>query len=136
MNEFIVWDKETQTFHEIYSIDFLNNLCNCYLGNICLDNEGSIFPYIGKKDINDKKIYSGSSIVEFEYCYEDYGWQDFVGYFYYDSDLLQYRLKCYETNTDSDFKKGSLYVMTFEKSRTRNFKIIDTIQENKLGLIK
>ena len=93
--------------------------------------------YIGKKDINDKKIYSDCSIVEFEYPKYEVGTtvQDghnkHVGYFKFNENTLSYMI--YMQNKD-----GSEYRWHFADifSDIKNIKIIDTIQKNKLGLIK
>ncbi len=85
--------------------------------------------YIGKKDINDKKIYSDCSIVEFEVIKGVI----IKGFFYFDTDDLSYSIKVISDDTGIITKKEQ-YNLSYQKDFI--FKIIDTIQENKLGLIK
>lgn len=80
--------------------------------------------YIGKKDIEGNKIYADRSIVEFQ----DALGIDCQGYLSLDTKSLQYYIVILNNEL-------------LENVRTDNydlfeFKIIDTIQENKLGLIK
>lgn len=103
--------------------------------------------YIGITDINDKKIYADSHIVEFN-CVAD----DIVltGYFTYNIEHQIMTIKLLTLNGDditekdkdnfSDwwglfFEDGNLVYYSQNKVGF-DFKIIDTIQENKRGLIK
>ncbi len=76
--------------------------------------------YIGKKDINDEKIYADSSIVELEYMTDKY-----KGTISYNNDFCCYQIILMDTD-------DKVSINDF----VSNIKIIDTIQENKLGLIK
>lgn len=81
---------------------------------------------IGLKDINGKSIYADSSIVEFFDHKQDY----FKGYFTFNITKLAYEIIIFGLNEDF------IDVITYCKDDITNLEIIDTIQENKLGLIK
>ena len=131
MNEFIVWNKRSKAF--IRGNDFKINHKGVLVDFMGLRvNSKSFFNYIGKKDINDKKIYAESSIIEFE-------WRESLkldlmptehvkGYFYYNKNTLSYRL--------IPLNVGSERTEYCDLNKVSNIKIIDSIQENKLGLIK
>lgn len=85
-----------------------------------------ILEYVGLKDINNKKIYANSSIVEFNNKINPT--HKYKGYFYYLPTKARYMIKVLT---------GSLFTIWFyEPDDILNLQIIDTIQENKLGLIK
>ena len=101
---------------------------------IVWDGKYKLF-YIGLNDINNNKIYADSSIVEF----------DFLGFGELTPDSYKAFVKWnkerfrYDIQTLSRVDKNSnLYVFDLGKciDRISNIKIIDTIQESKLGLIK
>lgn len=128
MNEFIVWSKTNKKY--LNGDEFvLDNTGNVYFWNN--DNTLSpfkryeLFNYIGINDINNNKIYADCSIVEFQWTNNFGNIQTDWGVFRYDLDYLQYLI--YEEN--EDINKSSI-------KDVFNLKIIDTIQENKLGLIK
>ena len=82
---------------------------------------------IGLKDINGKSIYADSSIVEWHHSQDNI----YNGYFKWNQKEL-----CYEVIIiDSDDNYNGIELKFFYL-RMNNLKIIDTIQENKLGLIK
>tara|TARA_R110000868_G_scaffold93996_1_gene259803 strand:- start:174 stop:557 length:384 start_codon:yes stop_codon:yes gene_type:complete len=85
--------------------------------------------YIGLKDVEDNKIYADSSIVEFEYIKSKH-----KGYFTWNNKTLSYDIMVIDWN----FKilKNYSAPIGYSHLKMKNFKIIDTIQENKLGLIK
>lgn len=88
----------------------------------------SIHEYIGKKDINDNKIYANCSIVEFDWRYcTEINFTKHRGFFYFDKKQV-----CYRVETVGKFPFDIIYA----ESEIANLKIIGTIQENKLGLIK
>ena len=64
MNEFIVWNKDSKVFirGNDFKINHKGNLVD-FMG--LKANSKKHFNYIGKTDINGKKIYADSSIVEF-----------------------------------------------------------------------
>ena len=76
---------------------------------------------IGLKDINGKSIYADSSIVEFEH--KD---KKLQGFFRYSKMRLSYVIEDLYNDMGEMVYDGS----------QNNFKTIDTIQENKLGLMK
>lgn len=140
MKEFIVWDDFAKEFYDNKNSFYENDSNNkCVLLNgrveIFVDEEydSSVFyPYkekdkliplwdIGLKDTNRKSIYADCSIVE---MYR--GLDSFVGYYTYNKNKAHYEfiiLHGCDNDSFGNIIGGSL-------------KIIDTIQENKLGLIK
>ena len=79
---------------------------------------------IGLKDINGKSIYADSSIVEFKNIGSNY-----TGYFTFDLVKLCYKIIVLDI-------KSVRKEFIFNSNNIENIKIIDTIQQNKLGLIK
>ena len=154
MHEFIVWDKKSKKFRPLncivyntsghYDLDKKDidiKLVNCWgqpfkgyetedsNPNILVKREKGQFTIhkaIGKTDINNKKIYADSSIVEFKYKSNHplSILKEEKGVFIFYNPLLQYCIRTFEEN--------ELYTI----QGLRDLKIIDTIQENKLGLIK
>mgnify|MGYP000851796969 CR=1 FL=1 len=129
MNKFVVWDKKNKRFldGDEFAIDDNGKVYNwdsdSYLKPFKQNME--LLNYIGKNDINNNKIYADCSIVEFEWKIS--GLKK-VGYFYYSNEYLCYMIKWVSEYTSD--------VLFYDKKKKKNFKIIDTIQENKLGLIK
>ena len=124
MNEFIIWDERYRVFRKLLKIDFQLGLYFC-IDTVVPFEKGELVKNIGLKDINGKSIYADSSIVEFQWINGFGNVQTDWGVFKYDIDYLQYLI--YEEN--EDINKSSI-------KDVLNIKIIDTIQENKLGLIK
>lgn len=133
MTEFIVWDKVLKYFMD----DDLNISkdgelirLNKWGESDCLDIDNlSVHNYIGKKDSNDNKIYADSSIVEF--VFKDSKTSENVklkGFFTWNDEDLRYEI---DILNDSDY-----ICLNYRIDLICNMKIIDTIQENKLGLIK
>lgn len=123
-DQYIVFDDIRKEFTKDVT-SFLsfnrNGTINCFNGF----GDTKYFKDIGLKDINGKSIYADSSIVEFEYK----ALQTKVkGYFKYSNITLGYHLHLLEGFIGRAFR--------FDYEYMYNFKIIDTIQENKLGLIK
>lgn len=77
------------------------------------------------KDINGKSIYADSSIVEFK---NSQLWNKYNGIFFYNKERLCYQIRIIDGVRNSEIIPYDRY--------SSDFKIIDTIQENKLGLIK
>lgn len=148
MNEFIVWDDKNKVFISKDNVIELNErFCgedHFYYGDEIypISSAEMLFPmfedyykdrltfccYIGKADINNKKIYADCSIVKFSYQYNDRSQIEVcIGYFTYSKDVLQYLF------VGLDGIRRFFYKMEYG---VKNLKIIDTIQENKLGLIK
>jgi len=87
--------------------------------------------YIGKTDINGKKIYADSSIVEFDFRgFGEHKSSRYHGVVVWNSDRCRYDIKTFSHEDEFVFDLGKC------TDRIDNIKIIDTIQENKLGLIK
>lgn len=147
MNEFIIWDGKYKLFLDENFIDTLQDNGidyeddDLYYGDeyypLCTmdfimgsdyephkDRLSKLF-YIGLNDINNNKIYADCSIVEFQWVNGFGNIQTDWGVFKYDLDYLQYLI--YEEN--EDINKSSI-------KEVFNIKIIDTVQQNKLGLIK
>ncbi len=116
MNEFIVWDKVNKEFGRISEAGTISE----WSWDECTsNNDYTLHQYIGKTDINGNKIYADSSIVEFNILDSKYR-----GFFTYNSARLRYEIEI--SSKESIIYDGGV----------KDFKIIDTIQENKLGLIK
>ena len=129
MHEFIVWDKEKKEFLKDVRVDMNGDLYpmdDMAEENFSIDcNKITAHQYIGKTDINDNKIYADCSIVEI-----GFSWQESKdrakGFFQYDKAGLCYVIWDIAKNDYIDFDLTKMQYM----------EIIDTIQENKLGLIK
>lgn len=126
MDKFIVWysndinkDKFSMEFtlQELISQDHLDYISDSkQLVNYKVD---SINDGIGLTDINGKSIYADSSIVE----YRIQKWKVIYNVF-----QMSYELECVSNKSLSNMRLTGAY--------KNQLKIIDTIQENKLGLIK
>ena len=138
MNDFIVWysDENNQnmfseefTLEQLISRNHLDEISDSpLLKNFKVD---SINNGIGLKDRNGKNIYADCSIVELDYSVGLWQYKKAIGVFFWDNERLKYRLNIIEKNN----AYGKV-IWNFEPRENKNFKIIDTIQENKLGLIK
>jgi hypothetical protein len=135
MNEFIVWDKDKKEFIGVRNdirLTFNEDVENGYevervYPYDSIEINADIFPYVGKTDINNKNIYADSSIVEFELG--TISNKKLKGYFKYSNYTLGYHIILVD-----DCNKGRAF--KFDAELMYDFKIIDTIQENKLGLAK
>lgn len=136
MEKFIVWNESTKEF-DIESYKYVLD-CNGRLLERSKNNNSSVLYFdnnlkhffdIGLKDINENSIYADCSIVEL--TYKDFSTSENVvlqGYFTWDDEDLRYEI---------DILNHSLYIcLNYRIDLVVNIKIIDTIQENKLGLIK
>lgn len=137
MKKFIVWDKSLNI--QVDSEFMIGNSGIIYelTGETknefkCIDlskDSCLLFYYIGKKDINGKEIYADYSIVEFDHKIIV---DKIIGYFIFNSEELRYEVKILKMHPGIGNKTNIVY----DKWMLSNFKIIDTVQENKLGLIK
>lgn len=144
MNEFIVLyaDKDDKyCFSKEFTLDEL--VQQLHLDEIS-DTPGlkdckvdCILPSVGKTDINNKKIYADYSIVEFEY--KPIGETEYKkdsGFIFWCKEDFMYKINIL-TRAD---RFGENYIFNFGDSLNRmhmkSLKIIDTIQQNKLGLTK
>lgn len=92
--------------------------------------------YIGKKHIEGNKIYADSSIVEFEIRLRTCT-LPIIGYFQWNNRLLNYQIIVLDDKgDDGKVYGGKIIPYSTYSSEIFDIKIIDTIQENKLGLIK
>lgn len=123
MNEFMVWDNIFKVFlnSDNIFIDSKGNMYNIEDRDIyeLINNEHSLHKNIGLKDINGKSIYADSSIVENGIQ----KWKVIYNVF-----QMSYELECVSNKSLSNMRLTGAY--------QNQLKIIDTIQENKLGLIK
>lgn len=126
MNNFIVWDKRYKVFRKLLKIDFQLGLYFC-IDTVVPFEKGELIKNIDLKDINGKNIYADSSIVEFEFYNSSNKWEKIIGYFKYIPECFCYVVIAL-CNSYSSIPISTL--------ANRNIKIIDTIQENKSGLIK
>ena len=116
----------------IYSTFYINGWCKTSSGeSFEKERIKELLDYIelekndtGLKDINGKSIYADSSIVEFKNIGSNY-----TGYFTFDLVKLCYKIIVLDI-------KSVRKEFIFNSNNIENIKIIDTIQQNKLGLIK
>jgi len=131
MKDYAIWDEDHKKWIDLSKNQIVLNLCNGGLkglfGGDGYMSSWKLFEGIGLKDINDKPIYADSSIFEF-----DYFGDILTGYFTYDKKYLSFLIRILTI--------GECAVMSFAdkvwNNSIKNFKIIDTIQENSMGLIK
>ena len=134
-DQYIVFDDIRKEFTKDVT-SFLsfnrNGTINCFNGF----GDTKYFKDIGLKDINGKSIYADSSIVEFT---NDNNKKQYQGYFKYDlyhQRMFFWFLCCVRDNKSFGYLGEGLDRVEYLPCAMTNFKIIDTIQENKLGLIK
>lgn len=138
MNEFIVWDNKRKQFmgdgeviisnygeNKIQacpnSMEYINDSTHNYYE----DSRWTFHQYISLKDINNNKIYADCSICKVNY-FSSSDWISDYCYFSFDTENLRYTV-CLINEKE---------IVDFEASYFDCFEIIDTIQENKLRLIK
>ena len=116
MNEFIVWDENTQSwvknFNHVITIDDSGILKTNH-------NRFKLFMGIGKTDIEGNKIYADSSIIEWEHQENIYR-----GYFTFNKKYLRYEV----ITKDHQSKPIAIEFFYLEHN---GFKIIGTLQEDK-----
>ena len=138
MNEFIVWDEKKKRFLDAdeFAIDNNGSVYH-WLNDNSLQpmKKYQLFKRIGKTDINGKKIYADSSIVEFEYedriptLLDDDVIIKFTAYFQYHPDELRYELIILDYDRT---KTKSIYsVLSYNMDLMKNLKVIGTIQQDK-----
>lgn len=144
MQDFIVWYKNKDT-NKVFSREFnlnqlilQNHLDEIFDSPGCVDYEIlSILPSTGKVDSNENKIYADSSIFEFNVIINGYRKESYTrtirGYFKFYALNLEYEIHLLENLKEPIGNLCS--VAKYDCTEMSNFKIIDTIQENKLKLI-
>jgi len=139
MNESRLWDKDNKFFVSKKNI-LLNGNGEIKLNSGWAKIEDTCYTkhdYIEKTDIEGNKIYANCSVFEFEViegCYCDIleiacecEHSKRVGYFSYNDNNAMYEIK---SKQNEDFNR----IFNLYRDRIKNIKIIDTIQQNKLGL--
>lgn len=148
MEDFIIWDSKYKLFLDENFLDTLQEngieyeYDNLYYGDeyypICVMDfiigvDGDIYKdrisklfYVGLKDINNNKIYADCSILRVNYFHSLGDWISGIGYFSFDEETLRY---CFTLINEKE-------IVAYDPSYFDSLEIIDTIQENKLGLIK
>lgn len=144
MEDFIIWDSKYKLFLDENFLDTLEEngieyeddklyygdeyypICVMDFiigvnGDIYKDRISKLF-YVGLKDINNNKIYANCSILRVNYFHS----LSDIGYFSFDEETLRY---CFTLINEKE-------IVEYELSYFDSLEIIDTIQENKLGLIK
>ena len=126
MNEFIVWDEDLECFRveDDFLLDTEDRVCNSN-GELLDEETYKPFKSIGKTDIEGKKIYAESSIVEFEI---DLSHKIEVkrGFISYDYECLCYRIQVKNNNINHGFD-----YYEFSHYDIENLKIIGTLQQDK-----
>ena len=132
MNEFIVWDDEDNKFicweDAVFSKDKNDDFVIIMKEIDPTLSEGKnfqTFSHIGLKDINNKKIYADSSICRVNY-FSSSDWISDYCYFSFDDENLRYTVHLINERE----------IVDYEASYFDCIEIVDTIQENKLRLIK
>ena len=128
----------------IYSTFYINGWCKTSSGvSFGKERIKELLDYIelekndtGLKDINGKSIYADSSIVEFTNNNNKKQYQGYFKYDLYHQRMFFWFLCCVRDNKSFGYLGEGLDRVEYLPCAMTNFKIIDTIQENKLGLIK
>ena len=136
MKEFIVWySNGTDKFSKEFTLDDL--ISQLHYDEICdspLLKDYKVIEIcqsVGLEDISNNKIYADCSIVEFELIINPVCRTVVLnrkGVFKYDKDLCAYIIECID--------EDRILIFSTSFKHIKSIKIIDTIQENKLGLIK
>lgn len=132
MKKFRVWDSACNCFFKEHEVLLYGNGSMVYRDGGYI-NDGQVCDYIEKDDIEGNKIYADSSIVEFDRMSMNNPEleEGVIAYIAYDNNRCCYDL-CFGLEKDAP----RISISDFTPFLRSEFKIIDTIQENKLGLIK
>lgn len=129
MRSLIAWKTKEKKFDVVISIDYecsdavlMNNQIE---KDYKIPEEVLIFEHTELYDLSGNKIYADCSIVEFEWGQDKH---NIIGYFTFNKEFLQYEIIMLNVQKNKS--------LAYSPHNCFNFKIIDTIQENKLGLIK
>lgn len=142
MKECVFWDSEDSKFINWEEVSFtkdkgddfvivIKEIDHIYSSTRLYDS----FDYIGLNDISNNKIYADCSIVEFDFLgFGEPTPDSYKAFVKWNKERFRYDI---QTLSRVD-KNNNLYVFDLGRciDRISNIKIIDTIQENKLGLIK
>ena len=85
--------------------------------------------FIEKIDTHGSQIYANSSVVVFTFLDNKLREHEVIGYFYFNDTDLGYWIEMID-QADVKYNHTRFYA-----NRVKDLKIIDTLQENKLGLI-
>lgn len=125
MKNFIVWSKNLKKFIKEDYMFFVSSdglLCaRMKNGQMVSDGDTVCFEGVGINDINNNPIYADCSVNYF-----NGDWIKDVGVFKWDDEYLRYEFHL----------EGEKEIVPFDPSYFDSMEIIDTIQENKLGLKK
>ena len=126
-DEFAVWDEERNIWTNFCTEHLFNDLYCAFITE--KEDNYTFYNYIGLKDIEDNKLYANSSIFTclFTNSY-DGAKTNLTGYLQHE-DFKWWFVLINKTNKQ-------LPRLEFELEDYSNIKIVDNIQENKLGLIK
>ncbi len=134
MNKYKIYDTKEKRFLGLHEAAISNE------GNVITFKNGAIYDvatnsnrytihyYIGKTDINDKKIYDDCSIIEFDFIgFGDNESVKYNGFIKWNKSRFRYDI---ETISHGD-KDGDNYIFDLGKciDRIKNIKIIGTLQE-------
>ena len=132
MKECIFWDNEDNKFISWEEVSFTKDKDDDFVIVMKeidpIVSEGrnfESFDYIGLKDIKDKKIYADYSLLKVNYFHSLGDLISDVGYFSFCDESLRYYFTLINETE----------IVEYDPSYFDSLEIIDTIQENKLGLI-
>lgn len=133
MKECIFWDNEDNKFISWDKVSLVKDKGDDFvivmkeIDPICSEGRNfKSFDYIGLNDMNDKKIFADCSILKINYFHSLGDWISDIGYFSFDNETLRY---CFTLINENE-------IVDYDPSYFDSLEIIDTIQVNKLGLIK
>jgi hypothetical protein len=125
MEEFVVWDNQKHIFLSEFQksklrVDTIvkNEMLKGLARYVFLEK-------LGLDDINNKPIIANCSIVTLNY-FQSSDWIKDIGFFKWDNEMLRYEFHL----------SGEKEIVPFDPSYFDCMEIVDTIQKNKLGLIK
>ena len=125
MKDFIVWDKTAKEFADTICLDAELLQDGISYSLEVKEELFELFYPIGLKDINGKSIYPDSSICKVNY-FSSSDWISDYCYFSFDTENFRYVVHLINEKE----------IVDYEASCFDCLEIVDTIQENKLGLIK
>ena len=135
MREFIIWSNELKEFSDSLTLkELLKDVCENW--DVYEVEECDYFEYIGISDITNRKIYAGSSIVEFINDNDNEVYQGYFKYDEYHQRMFLWFFEPIKNNNPFGYSGKNMERVEYLPNIMRSLKIIDTIQENKLGLIK